>query len=441
MKHPRVVLVVGVAAGLLAGFGVAAQSCALHDFEVARPDAAGDVSIHPPRDAGTDSSKQPVHDTGVKRDGKPKADASADANNDVNADVAANVCTAKVPPAKPTGADRKGTTTYWLAVQSIDLGETDNTPPGYDLDVLCTCFNGQGPTCASPDQHCDYADGIDNAALKLLMDIEATDTEHFGSKPFSQEANAGTWSLLLELSGYDTVPDGGVADDPAVDLAAVVSNGSVTQPPAWNGFDSWSVSSSSLGDGGISSPLYTSKGAYVKNHVLVAPLPAMAMTISGGSKQTITVKLSSGVLTGTLEPLLGGFQITGGIIAARWAEHDIFMALSSYRDGDGLAMCTGTFAFGLVRSSICNGMDILVDKSQPTTTPCDAISMGIGFTALPILAPTEVAPPTPLSPGCPAATDPANTSCTDAGVDSGTHPDAHADAHPDAHPSTDAKAG
>ncbi len=100
-----------------------------------------------------------------------------------------------------------------------------------------------------------------------------------------------------------------------------------------------------------------------------------------------------------------------------------------YRDGDGLAMCNNTFAFSLVQNSICNGMDILVDKSQPSTTPCNAISFGMGFTAFPIMAPTTVAPPTPLSPGCTPATDPANTSCTDAGVDSGTHPDAHADAH------------
>jgi hypothetical protein len=424
------VLVVGVVTGLLAGVAAATQSCALHDFELAATstgDAGPDVTTHPRHDAGADVHNDTGHDAGKKVDAKAHVEAKADTY------VAPTVCTSKEPPAPPSGPDVPGNEVFTLALRTVDLGETDPVPPGYDLDHTDTCCGEAGPTCVSAKQHCDYAGGIDDNARVLMKAIEQADPTGFGSVAFSQEAEEGIWSLLIQLSGYAQAPDGGVADDPAVQVDLFPSPGTISGAPLWTGNDSWKVLASSVGDGGLANPLYRSLGAYVVNHVLVAGLPEMAVTMSGSGQQTITVTLTSGVLTGTLVPYPGGgFQISDGVIAGRWAEHNIFLALSSYRNDQGQPTCVGSFGYAIAKSDICDGLDLLADESQPPTLPCDSLSMGFGFTAVPILPLSTIVPPAVPSAGCPPATDPANDSCT-AGADAG--PDAHSDGgkHLDAH--------
>ena len=110
--------------------------------------------------------------------------------------------------------------------------------------------------------------------------------------------------------------------------------------------------------------------------------------------------------------------------------HDIFTALSSYRSDQGQPICTDSYGYDIAKTDVCNGLDILVEESQPPTLPCDALSIDFGYTAIPIVAPTTVVPAATPTPGCPAATDPATDSCNpspDAGADGGKHLDAKAD--------------
>ena len=56
-----------------------------------------------------------------------------------------------------------------------------------------------------------------------------------------------------------------------------------------------------------------------------------------------------------------------------------------------------------------------MNGSDPVSLPCNALSIGIGFAAYPILPLISVAPPVTPSAGCPDATSPAHDTCNDGG--------------------------
>ncbi|APR80016.1 Hypothetical protein A7982_05363 [Minicystis rosea] len=331
-----------------------------------------------------------------------------DAGSDAPPDTGGPAC-GKTYPDPPSGSDSPINNSFVMAIRAIDMGEGAPSPPGYDLDHQCTCVNDAGPTCVPrlPNlPSCDAPDGVDNAAAKLINLVAiAAGSGMFGSAYFSTLANDGSWTLLIQVSGYN-----GLANDPKVDVALFASPGRMGALPKWDGSDEWPVSATSVQDGDVTKPLVVSAGAYVSNNVLVAAIPSVAFTISGMTER-ITITMTAGVLTGTIQSQGNGWRIADGIIASRWHEPDIFAALSSYRSNTGDAFCTdATLGYPTAKSTICNSLDILKDGSGPKSLPCDSLSMGIGFKADPALLGMVTIPPTP-TPGCPMATDPAFDSC------------------------------
>jgi hypothetical protein len=317
-------------------------------------------------------------------------------------------------PDPPVGADGPSLSPLVFALHSIDLGDQDTTP-GYDLDNVCTCLDDAGPSCAGASTqvstYCDLPsgpgnEGIDAQAAKFFELIELpVGASIFGSSVFSQQADSGAWSLLVQLDGWSGLPD-----DPAVGVALFPSPG-LGKQPAWDGTDGWPVSAASVGDAGVSTPRFVSNGAYVSGGTLVAALPTVALTLQGGGMCTITLYLTAGVLTGQLLQSSGQWHLKSGILAARWALADVFKSLSSYRDNNGTPVCTNQApTYDFAKQAICQDADILVDGTQPRSAPCDALSIGLGFTADPALLGPVVPPEAPTA-GCPAATDPANDAC------------------------------
>ena len=187
-------------------------------------------------------------------------------------------CVRATYPDPPGGGGDGGAslpTALVFALHSIDLGD-GATVPGYDLDNVCTCLFDAGPSCVgrSPQAstYCDVPagsanQGIDNQAAKLFQLIELpVGPSVFSSSVFSLQADAGHWSLLIRLEGYN-----GLMDDPQVDLALFPAGG-LGKKPGWDGSDVWPVVSTSV-DGGTSNPKYRSNGAYVSQGTLVATLP------------------------------------------------------------------------------------------------------------------------------------------------------------------------
>lgn len=316
-------------------------------------------------------------------------------------------CHSATYPDPPAGKDDGISKEIVLAVRTLDFGEGSTTPPGYDLDHVCTCTDDAGPTCVSAQQHCDTPGGVDNASAQIFTLIQlATGAQSFGSAVFTKRIEQGLFSLLIRVRGYN-----GKADDPAVDVAVFPSPAADTTPVVWDGTDQWQVSQSSLLGFNLEKPLYASSGAYVSHGTLVAALPNI-LAVFGATAGSVSLRLTDGVVTGTLTQSATGWTLGNGVLAARWAEPDIFATLSSYRDGSNLPICTdATVAYATAKGAICKGLDILADGSGAASQPCDALSLGFGFTAQQANLGMIVAPPMP-SPGCPAATDPANDSCS-----------------------------
>ncbi len=376
MRSSLFVLAAVGLASFASALAVAAEGCALPSFTLVIPPEAGP-------------------DVGVPEAGPP-------------------VCNRATYPDPPSGMDGGVSgPTLVFALRSIDIGDMGTTP-GYDLDNTCTCLYDAGPSCTGASgqvsTYCDLPagsgnEGIDNQASKLFSLIELpVGPAVFSSSVFSLQANSGAWSLLFRIEDYNGLPD-----DPSVEVTLFPTPG-FGGTPAWMGNDAWPVNASSV-DGGLSNPKYVSNGAYVAGGTLVASMPTAALTMHGGGYDAITIQLSAGVITAQLSQLNGLWYMKNGVIAARWALSDVFKALGSYRDNNGVPICTSDVpTYTIAKQAICQDADILVDGTQPKSAPCDALSIGLGFTADPALL-GELSDGGVPSDGCSPATDPSNDSC------------------------------
>lgn len=330
-----------------------------------------------------------------------------DGGAEAAAEAGPSACMSATYPDPPSGADDGASNEIVLALRSIDMGEGTVVPPGYDLDHVCTCFADAGPSCTSDKPHCDAPGGVDNASAQFFNLVQfAVGASTFSSATISARADQGIWSFLLRIRGYN-----GKADDPHVEVAFFPSPGLPNQmTPLWNGTDEWPVTSQAVMNGDLEQPAYVADGAYVAGGVLVAAAPSVLLRL-GSEEDTIGVQLTGGVITGTLAKGPSGWALTEGVLAGRWPIGNVFQALGSYRDGDGNPLCTDVgLVYSSVKSAICNGLDILGDPTAAKNQPCDALSIGIGFTAQEGKI-GAVDPPAMSTPGCPPETDPTNDSC------------------------------
>jgi hypothetical protein len=406
MGRARRVAIRGLGAALLGG---AFASCALAGFTVLDGPAPGDAGAGA---GGATTSSSTTSST-----------TSSSASTSSGAGGA--TCGLATYPGPPSGATVPGQEDFVVAIRSIDFGEGSKSPPGFDLDGRCTCPAGtatpagccksDGPSCAMAKVTCDGPGGVDNASARLFS-LLAGFLDNFGSSFFSQRAEQGFWTTLLRVRGYN-----GEADDDQVEVDWYVSEGyravdGGSPAPKWDGTDRWSVSDDSVvvpeaGPPDADHPRWFDAKAYVSNHVLVASLPSSVCRLAGGTS-AIDVRVTAGFIVATIAPADdagSGWALRDGTIAFRWAMSDVFYAISTYRDDAGKPLCTdGTF-YKLGRDQLCGAQDITVAPSGPTT-PCDAVSAGIAFQAYPAQLGPFYTPAAP-SPGCPAATNPANDVC------------------------------
>ena len=346
--------------------------------------------------------------------GREVISAEVDAGHDVEVEGAV-ACPHQGPPAVPTDAPPGATETFVVAMRSIDLREgTGAVPIGFDLDKTCSC-QGESASCREPSKTpvCDGINGIDNAATGLFRLIQAAvgGTDKFGSSFFSAEANQGIWSILFRVHGYN-----GLADDDTVEFDFYPTAGGVDKPDggaaAWDGLDSWPVSTTALADGkSVDKPKFKNLQAYVSNHVLVASLPQSSFTLGGTGVSTVTIRLTGGIVTARIVRTDGGgpWTLREGVFAGRWSLPDVFLSLSTFRDNNGAPICKGNVAYEFGKSTICSGADILSGPGVASDA-CDALSFAVGFTADPAQLGVAVDPTLP-SKFCVDGGDPAGDTC------------------------------
>lgn len=401
-------LVLGALAAALVGGAFA--SCALAGFA---------VLDEVPADAGSGAGGASTSST-TSSTGSTTTDAGVGGQGGAS-------CGLATFPGPPSIATTAGQEEFVVAIRSIDFGEASGEVPGLDLDGKCTCVQGaptpkgccqsDGPSCKMAKVTCDAPRGIDNAGARVFSLISGA-LDSFSSAFFSKGAEAGQWTTLFRVRGYN-----GSANDDQVELDWYASRGIELPagpdggPPAplWDGHDAWYVTTDSVetpeaGPPSLDQPRWFDKNAYVTDHVLVASIPASVLRLAGTS--SIDIRISAGFVVARIAPPGdggAGYALQDGVIVFRWAVKDVFYALSSYRDNDGKPLCTDNVLYGVGLGQICSLPDLTVQPSGPTT-PCDALSTGITFQASAAKLGDFFAPQPP-SGGCPAGTDPADGQC------------------------------
>ena len=356
---------------------------------------------------GTDADAGPPSVDGSQLQDAESPEAAADGASDVvvaqDAADAGSGCNSAFPPPRPTVEDGTLDLEIDTALRSLDLGVVldGGTPPiyGYDLDHVCTCFGTPpGPESCKARvvgaTHCDEPNGRDNSAGELLRTFTEVTNGAFDPTSINTRVNQGAYGLVLRLRHYN-----GGMNDQAVELAVFVSNGtplvgdSATPPaPAWDGKDSWTLDSDSVvgmqpqPDGGmLDVPSFVDVNAYVAGGVLVASVD-FPLTLGGGNSGVLTLQLTGSAITANVVAQGSSYRLDNGVLAGRWATAKLLASLGATSNPlpPGGFICPGTAFYNTVKSYICKGADIFVDPTATDPTqPCDAISIGMGFTAYP----------------------------------------------------------
>ena len=326
-------------------------------------------------------------------------------------DAGPATCAHATYPPPPESAPEGGDIDFTVALRSIDIGEESGAGAGLDLDKTCTCHFNEGASCIYPDyadqKQCDDPEGRDNSIAKVFETIQTfLGAEEFGSKHFSARAEAGKWSLLTRVYGYNGEPN-----DAQVTVAIYPTtwNDAALPAPTWDGNDVWPASAAALEDGiTLDKPRFTDPKAYVTNNVLVGSLPQVFINLSGNGGD-LGVRLTAGTVMGRIEKVGERYKLTDGIIAARWRTIDIFKVTSAISAG-GMPLCNnGDLPYTSFKDLICRNVDIASTLGGPTAD-CDSLSFGMKFTAEAVLLGSPYTPENE-PPACSPEQDPANDSC------------------------------
>jgi hypothetical protein len=311
-------------------------------------------------------------------------------------------CVHAEPPARPPETDAATTASFTVvaAFKTIDIGlsaqpDAGIPPFGYDLDKVCTCPGP--PSCQQQmgaPETCDDDGGRDNTDIGLFRVLGAAAST--GTSQIDQGLSQGQYGLLLVVNNYN-----GLANDSNVTVDFYVSNGlepgidGGPQTPLFNGSDRWTRDHNSVaGDQG---PVYTDDAAYVSDYFVVSQMPK-AIPIAFGDRSFLggaTMILNGALIVGQLVQVsvgdagLFGYAMNGGTIAGRWSTRDLLATLATIPDSQNDAggfLCGSSISYQIIKTVVCQTADISESSSndnKPVLAPCDAISVGLQFTAVP----------------------------------------------------------
>jgi hypothetical protein len=360
---------------------------------------------------------------------------SAITGDDAGGSAATCAQTHAVPPGRPTAADDGGDgndiAPVVAALRTIDIGVSGDVdaavPPfGYDLDNDCTCPGP--PSCAPsktapPGIACDDEAGRDNTDIQLFRLLPGAAST--GTTQINQGLTAGQYGLLFVITNYNGTPN-----DSQVTVTFYVSNGLNRSPdggiptPLFNGNDDWTIDPNSVAGG---QPVFSDEIAYVSNNIVVANLAQLPVVFGdrsflGGA----TMQLSDAVVVGQLQLVSvadgdGGalrLALSGGTIAGRWPTSKILGTLATI-PAEGGFLCgtdpspSNRVDYSIFKRVICGNADITQLQGNDNKTPlapCDAISVGMQFTAAPAqLGEVLAVPDAPA--GCGDAGNPWSDQC------------------------------
>lgn len=347
---------------LAAAIAVIAVACSVYDSSLLLP-ASGDSGGPDVAEAGAPDARE--------------------------AEAGPPICPEVFPPPAPAMDDPSdaGDQTFVVALHTLDVGLGDGGVAGlgYDLDGVFTCCDGGRESCkpaVTGATHCDTTGGRDDSSGLLLGGLAKVDSTAFNSNSIDQNLQQGIYSVLVQVQHYNGTPN-----DTSVTVSIFASTGVVGDGgAAWDGGDVWKVNSSfAVNDSGPPLPNHFDPNAYVSDGTLVMKVDfplAIGTTSTGG----LQVNLTAGRITASVVPAgNGSYSLRDGQIVGRWNTADILEAVQSLKIL-GMTVCPGSMAYSLVKSQICQYADIMSDPTQDLTgATCDALSLGIGYTADPAI--------------------------------------------------------
>ena len=295
------------------------------------------------------------------------------------------------PPAAPSGPATSSTEERNFAVNKIFIGTTDRNGVasedawknyGYDLDNKATTKASTDvctPAGPSKSAQEDGARGIDNAfgstILKLLPYLTQTPQEDINAA-----ITKGSFTMLLDVKGLSED-----AKQTATGTSGFLLGGSQFEgTPSFGPTDNWPVLYDSVTDPSdarsakIRFPdAYVSGGVWVSNGAGDIPL---ALDLQAG---TVNLTIRKAIIT--FEHSSAG-EAVNGTIAGVINTEEFIKALEPL--AAGLNQCPVVAqASGLIRQA----SDMMTDGTNAPGSTCNAISVGLGFTAKQIAAPQKVA--------------------------------------------------
>jgi len=310
-----------------------------------------------------------------------------------------------VPVHPPKAPDAGSTTTaggWTFAIRAVRFEADPGETLGFDLDDHCTCPDP--PSCiadvvgdagADAGTHCDGPGGTDNT-LGPALEEAVNYATHTAAERFTEGAEAGLWTLLIQLD-ESTVPD-----DPQVQIEALAGAACCGgNEPSWDGSDPWPTVADT-------NPA-TAAEAYLVGQVLVARFDLLEVPMRGDGMR-LTIRMHDVVLSATLDTSPPIARLVDGAIVGEVTEDDLFTGLSSIEvdlTGTTYRLCMGNDDFYTgAKEAVCNARDL---PAGDVGSSCERASIALGFTADEVGAGGTAS--IPALGTCPDGTDPIQDQC------------------------------
>lgn len=295
-----------------------------------------------------------------------------------------------------------GVDQLWLGGQRLD-GTVDKDAWkdfGFDLDNTCTA----SPTCEEhtatsckrtqaglvPDgNHCR-----DNNFGKLqnIVSGSADVGGRYGLNDGSFNCGLcyGKYNILIRISGYNGTPND---DEVRVDLyrspglEVELPLKSCDGDPAtrlcwWVADTPWTIDRKSTTDPqatSLAAAQIADPAAFVRDGYLIARFPKKALIWFPGTyldTTTFPLLLTHGLVSARLFRASDGtFRLGDGVIGGRVTSEDV---LQSFR---WVGLCDGDPLLPIAKSSVQANLDIATEPDASPDAPCDALSLGVVFSA------------------------------------------------------------
>lgn len=318
----------------------------------------------------------------------------------------------RTPPAAPAGAaPTTATDSRTFALNQLFLGETGrNGAPlkdawkdyGYNIDGLTTtkastdvCQRQGGADSAKQE---DGKEGIDNAfgrtVLGFILGLVPTP-----SKTINDSIQGGSFTILLDVKGLtDSAEQTNTGLSGRLLVGGEFSD-DATKKPTFTPADDWPYRAN---------PIVPIEGAYINNGIFVNG--------SGGAKVELSLYIQGVALSLVINRAAITFKhqppndITEGTISGVINTEELVTGIEKVAGRISTQLCGGS-TLDTIKQTIRQASDIRDDGTNAAGVPCNAISIGLGFTGKRIGEPKTVAKDSP------APADP----CTagDGGADGG----------------------